>query len=227
MNYQAIIVLAGGSQKDNNIESLPEYVKIRLDRCAEIYMENKKLKIIVSSAGTPHRTPFINKYGYHIYECDSMAKYLVDKWKISEGSIYREYISYDTIGNAFFTKFNFIDPMKIKSFYLITSGFHFKRTKFIFDFIYNQDIKQHINKDNTYNINYIETKNGNVDKTDLLSRLNKEEKSLEMFKENIKRYKLNNFNNLYYWIYNKHNAYSTKGMIENKYNFSNEKHTLY
>ena len=61
MNYQAIIVLAGGSQKDNNIESLPEYVKIRLDRCAEIYMENKKLKIIVSSAGTPHRTPFINK----------------------------------------------------------------------------------------------------------------------------------------------------------------------
>ena len=218
-----IIVLAGGSQKNESIESLPIWVKLRLDKAFKISHNHKDVAFILSSAGTPHRKPYINEAGYHIYECDSMANYLIHKYDIDPIKIYREYISYDTIGNAFFTKFNFTEPMKILNLYVITSQFHMERTKIIFDFIYqsisfNNDLSGYFK----YNIEYIETENGNVDKEDLERRLVKENDSINSFKDKIKTQKLRDFDNFVKWIYHYHDAYSTEGMLEHKFNFNNK-----
>ena len=222
-----IIVLAGGSQKNESIESLPIWVKLRLDKAYEISDKYKDVAFILSSAGTPHRKPYINPAGYHIYECDSMANYLIHKYDVDPIKIYREYISYDTIGNAFFTRFNFIETLKIKSLYVITSQFHMERTKFIFDFVYKS---MSFNKDQPkyfkYNIDYIETKNGNVDKDELEQRLSKEKTSINSFLEQIKTHKLRDFDNFVKWIYHNHDAYSTTGMLEHKFNFNNDKNNL-
>lgn len=203
---ECILVLAGGSQTEENIESLPKYVKQRLDDCYMLYTKYEKPKIIVSSAGTPHRLPYINSNGYHVFECDSMARYLIEKHQINPNDIYREYISYDTIGNAFFSKLNFIDPMKIKNFVVITSQFHIKRAKFIFEWIF----------DNNYNITYHTSNNGSIDNNILQDRLKKEDSSIAQLKDNIEKYNLNNFISIYSWLYKYHNAYSTFGVIEHK-----------
>ena len=221
-----IIVLAGGSQKNESIESLPIWVKLRLDKAYEIYNNHKDVAFILSSAGTPHRKPYINEAGYHIYECDSMANYLIHKYDVDPIKIYREYISYDTIGNAFFTKFNFVEPLKIINLYVITSQFHMERTKIIFDFIYqnisfNNDFSGYFK----YNIEYIETENGDVSKEDLERRLLKEQNSINSFKNKIKIQKLRDYDNFVKWIYQHHDAYSTEGMIQHKFNFNNKNKT--
>ena len=221
-----IIVLAGGSQKNESIESLPIWVKLRLDKAFEISHNHKDVAFILSSAGTPHRKPYINEAGYHIYECDSMANYLIKKYDVDPIKIYREYISYDTIGNAFFTRFNFIEPMKIINLYVITSQFHIERTKIIFDFVYqNISFNKNFLDYFKYNIDYIETENGNVEKEELEKRLQKEQNSIISFKEKIKTQKLRDFDNFVKWIYHHHDAYSTEGMIEHKFNFNNKNKT--
>ena len=218
-----IIVLAGGSQKNESIESLPVWVKLRLDRAYEISHNLKDVAFILSSAGTPHRKPYINKAGYHIYECDSMANYLIHKYDIDPIKIYREYISYDTIGNAFFTRFNFTESFKIYNLYVITSQFHIERTKIIFDFVYQSiSLGNDLPGYYKYNIEYIATDNGTVDKEELNNRLIKERESINSFKQKIKTHKLRDFDNFVKWIYHHHDAYSTEGMIEHKFNFNNK-----
>ena len=221
MRFDAIVVLSCGSQTNEDVNTLPEYVKLRLDKCWEIYKDNLSLKIIVTSAGTPHRKNYVNPYGYSIYECDSMAKYLVEKYNIPPENIFREFMSYDTIGNAFFTKLNYIKPLNIKNFYLITSDFHMQRSKFIFEFIYNK-----VDNENQYNIKYVSTNNSNVSKQALEKRLEKEKESIIFFKSNINNFRLKNFDNLFKWIYRHHNAYSTKGLLNRKYT-NNDNVTLY
>ena len=202
-----ILVLAGGNQTKENIDSLPIYVKQRLDDCYNFYHKfDNNCKIILSSAGTPHRLPFINSNGYHVFECDSMSRYLIEKYKINPDNIYREYISYDTIGNAFFSKHNFIDPMDIKKFIVITSQFHMKRTKFIFNWIF----------DSKYNILFHASNNKNIDQNILKIRMKKEEDSIIQLKKNIQKYNLYDSKSIYHWLYKYHNAYSTKGVIQHK-----------
>ena len=215
-NLQAIVVLAGGSQKTDDVYTLPEYVKARLDKCYEIFSKNNKIKIILSSAGTPHRKPFINSNGYHVYECDSMARYLIEKYKAPYTNIYREYMSYDTIGNAYFSKTIFIDRMNITNFCVITSEFHFNRSKTIFNHIFNNI------ENNKYNIEYIKTDNIGANSDDINKRKLKEEASIKQFLINIKKYNLNKESDIFNWLFTHHNAYNTIGMINHKTNTSKQ-----
>ena len=219
MNIQAIIVLAGGGQETDDIESLRDHIKLRLKTCRDIYLiekhHNKDIKIIVSSAGTPHRK-FFQDGNKIVYECDSMARYLIEKMHIPHKVIYREYISYDTIGNAFFTRHNFIDPMNIKKFLVITSKFHSKRTKVIFNFVFNKMIKPGF--ENNYDIIYKFTDNFSILPSQLFDRNEKEAKSIKKFREDIIVYKLNKFNNFFNWINENHDAYSTYGKLYIKVN---------
>ena len=215
-NLQAIVVLAGGSQKTDDVYTLPEYVKARLDKCYEIFSKNRKIKIILSSAGTPHRKPFINSNGYHVYECDSMARYLIEKYKVSHTNIYREYMSYDTIGNAYFSKTIFIDKMNITNFCVITSEFHFNRSKTIFNHIFNKI------ENNKYNIEFIKTDNIGANSDDINKRKIKEESSIKQFLTNIEEYNLNSEYDIFNWLFTHHNAYNTIGMITHKTNTSTQ-----
>ena len=55
---------------------------------------------------------------------------------INESSILTEINSRDTVGDAFFTKVNFIQKNKWKNVLVVTSGYHVMRTKKIFEVIY-------------------------------------------------------------------------------------------
>jgi len=129
-----IFVLAGGLQENGEVH---EFVKTRLDKAIELYneiIEYQPCKIIVMGGGTYHKPPILNESNYVIHESSSCALYLTQHGNIEPKNIYREWSSYDTIANGYYAYLNYIQPLNIKKFTLITSEFHMPRAKVIFDY---------------------------------------------------------------------------------------------
>lgn len=199
-NIKYIFVLAGGLKHNGKVN---DFVEIRLKKADSLYKtfisKGLKCKIIVFGGGTYHKPPFYNKNNYVIHESTSCAYYL--NQYISKKNIYREWASYDTIANGFFAFLNFVIPLEIKEFTLITSEFHIERSTEIFNYF------NLICCNNNIKINYISTYN-KLDKDILTIRKEREKKSLEIFKINIVS-KIKSLKDFTIWFYEEHNAYKS------------------
>ena len=85
---------------------LPSWTKQRCNLAIEYFNKNKNLEnmvFIATSAGTYHYPTPRDKNNFTIYECDLIVKYLVQNG-IDEEIIFREWTSYDTIGNAYYVR---------------------------------------------------------------------------------------------------------------------------
>ena len=196
-----IFILAGGQLKDGNVNT---WVKERLDLGLNIKKQNQDAIIYCIGGGTYHKEPIHNIYGYVLHESRSCSNYLINK-NISYKEIKREWGSYDTIANGFFSFTNFILPLKIKECVLITSEFHMERVKEIFDYfknLFSQDI----------NITYITSEN-NMDNELLNIRKRREKQSVESFKKNIVD-KIKTVDEFIEWFYVEHNAYNCRDYIK-------------
>jgi vancomycin permeability regulator SanA len=195
-----IFVLAGGI---NNNGKVYDFVKLRLDKAIEVYKKNSnQCRIFCVGGGTYHKPPILDSNNYVIHESTSCAQYLVNN-NIPEHDIIRDWSSYDTIANAFFSFTNFIIPLKINNIILITSDFHMDRVKLIFNYI-----KKLCNSN--INIKFIKVESKlNLD---ILALRNKREKnSFVKFNENIIK-KYNNLNDFTTWLFTIHKSY--KAIIE-------------
>lgn len=197
LNCKHIFVLAGGQLKNGCVN---DWVKERLKLSLKFANKNNDSIIYCIGGGTYHKPPILNIYNHVIHESKSCANYLI-KSGFDSKRIRREWASYDTIANGFFSFLNFIIPLQINEIILITSEFHMKRTKVIFDFLNN------IFKLNT-KIFYIESDN-NMDDELLQIRINREEKSRKQFIDNIVN-KINKTYDFMNWFYNEHNAYNNE-----------------
>lgn len=128
-----IIVLAGGV---NNDGSLPDLPRSRVD-CGIQHLKNREAKKLIMTG----------KYGFWLdwqkqIPCRSEAE-AMKEYAISEGipsdSILTEQESKDTLGNAYFTKVNILEPNNWKSVLVVTSDFHLERTKYIFDLVFGTE----------------------------------------------------------------------------------------
>lgn len=126
-----IIVLGGGITK-NGI--LPEFVKIRLKKAKDVLDLHNNAKIL-----------FCGKYSF-LYskenrpvktEAEAAREYLISIG-VPRKKIYIENKSKDTIGNAYYAKKLFFMPRKEKEAIIITSDFHIRRSKFIFEKIFGK-----------------------------------------------------------------------------------------
>lgn len=193
-----IIVLAGGLTESGESH---DFVKLRLDKAIDIYCDNIKkgikTKIICLGGGTYHKPPNLNKLNYVIHESTSCAMYLVENG-VNEYHIMREWSSFDTIANGLYCLTNFIIPLEMKNFDLITSNFHMPRSKLIFDY-FIQFAKQKVE------INYINVDDNIIPEEILIERNKREEKSFKNFKKIIKT--KTNLHDFIEWFYNEHNAY--------------------
>jgi len=190
-------ILAGGFNQDGLIN---EWVKRRLDKFIDIYNNNKdKIDYVVClGGGTYHRPPVLNKDNFVIHESTGLVKYLLDNG-IDKNIIMREWFSYDTIANGYFSLINFSKIRNWKNIYVITSDFHLERSRFIFNWIYSLDNKE-------YNLNYIGVTDKGLDEEIITMRKEREKKSLENLKKLNK--KIKNLEEFHIWFHNEHNCYN-------------------
>lgn len=164
----AIVVLAGGVNKDG---SLPDLPKKRVERGVELFKAHKAPKIIMSG-----------KYGFWLdyykdvpprSEAEAMKEYAVSLGVLEE-SIILEDTSKDTVGNAYFTKVNILEKNNWKKVIVVTSEFHLERTKFIFDTVLGPE----------YEIEYSYSEDG-LSQLERESVKQKEEKTIKTIKDTI------------------------------------------
>ncbi len=111
-NFDAIVVLGAGITRKGNLSKV---AKSRIDKAIELYRNSAILRIVVTGKN----------------EATAMKDYAARKG-VSKTDILVDDDSFDTIGNAFFTKKNFLLPNKWSRMIVVTSIFHVARARFIF-----------------------------------------------------------------------------------------------
>ena len=194
MNY--IFVLAGGLKNRNEVH---DFVSKRLDMAIQEYQKDpNNTKIICLGGGTYHKESILDNNNIIVYESNICATYLI-KFGIPEKDIYREWASYDTLANSYFSYLKFIIPLQISTYTVITSDFHMKRTKEIYSYFH----KLFFN--NMNNIKFISVENYKIDSETLNIRRHREQNTLQKYKNTI--FKIDNVIDFTKWFYTQHNSY--------------------
>ena len=193
-NFDAILVPGGGVREEGR---LPSWVERRLDRAIERFDGEY---IIALSAGTPHRPPPFDTNGFPILESAAAARYLMEAG-IPKKSILIETGSYDTIGNAFFSRVIHVEPARLRRLLVITSDFHLARSRLLFEWIYGLEPRP---------IDYILQFEGvadpSMDPVVLSERRSKEQSSIEGLSAIM--HQIHRMEQLHRWIFTEHDAYS-------------------
>jgi len=124
MEFDCIIVLANEMDKEGNL-NLESESRIKL--ASDTYFNNPSATLI--TCGWNYRKDS------KLFIGDVMKNYAV-KLGVPFNKILTEINSRDTVGDAFFTKLNFLNSNKWGNILVITSDYHVFRTSKIFKFIY-------------------------------------------------------------------------------------------
>ena len=190
-----IFIPGGGLLPDG---SLPSWTIARLDRAISLISQTRYIAFL--SGGTVHKPPLLDQDGFPIFESRQAALYLVHQG-LNPAQLLTEISSYDTIGNAYFSRLLFADPGKFQNLLVITSEFHLPRTKAAFEWIYGLSP---INV--TYQLRYESVPNNGLTQRILKARIAREKKSLNKLLETKKE--IDNLKDFQLWFYTKHAAYS-------------------
>jgi len=192
--YNAILIPGGGVRE---MGTLPIWTLRRLDKAIQIGGYDF---IIPLSAGTTHKPPPLDNNGRPIFESISAAKYLIENG-VPSNKILVDISSYDTIGNAYFSRVIHVDPLDLKRLLVITSDFHMPRTKVIFSWVYN--LKE---KKTEYELYFEKVSDEGIDDEILIARKNKERRSMAEIAGVVN--KINTLKEFHKWLFNEHAAYS-------------------
>jgi hypothetical protein len=193
-NYDAILVPGGGVREGGR---LPSWVERRLDRAVELH---DGCFIMTLSAGTPHRPPPVDDGGFPVMEAAGAARYLVDRG-IAADLILVEKYSYDTIGNAFFSRMVHAEPACLRRLLIITSDFHLARCEAAFRWIYGLAPKTH-----SYELTFEPVSDPEVAADLLALRRKKERESLEDLLRVAER--IQTMHDCHRWLFTEHAAYN-------------------
>ena len=120
---------------------------------------------------------------------------------IPEKSILIETCSYDTIGNAFFSRVIHVESARLRRLLVITSDFHLARSRLLFEWIYGLEPRP---------IDYILQFEGvadtSMDPVVLSERRSKEQSSIEGLSAMMQQ--IHRMEQLHGWIFREHAAYS-------------------
>jgi uncharacterized SAM-binding protein YcdF (DUF218 family) len=201
--YDAILIPGGGVDNNGNVTP---WVLNRLDKAIQLYQERLCHYVIALSAGTTHKPLPTDKKGYPIFESEAAARYLIKKG-IDSQNIMTETASYDTIGNAYFSRMIHTEPRGFKELLVITSQFHMPRTKKIFLWVYG--LKSTIStRPIPYRLHFqsVPDQDESLSAQAIQARLTKEVNGLERIKQ--KSEEINNLESFHHWLYTRHGAYA-------------------
>jgi hypothetical protein len=193
-NYDAILVPGGGVREGGR---LPLWVRRRLDLAIQLI---GGASIVTLSAGTTHRPPPLDEAGFPIFESVTAARYLIDAG-VPPDRVLVETHSYDTIGNAFFSRVIHIDPRGMRRLLVITSDFHLARTQTVFNWVYR------LTPALPYELGFRSVPDDGMDQSVLTERQAKERKSLEELTALAQR--LTTLPDFHRWLFTEHDAYNS------------------
>lgn len=201
MDFNCLLIPGGGLTESG---SLPDWTTARLEKALEY--QHLTEWIIPLSAGTVHKPPPIDHRGFPIFESQKAAEYLAAAG-INPERILTEICSYDTIGNAYFSRILFTDPMSLPRIHVITSDFHLPRTKAIFDWVFSLKPLQH-----NYILSFESVPAAGLSPAALKARQEREETSLNKLEPNIQR--MRSIADFQRWLYSEHTAYAVTNRDE-------------
>jgi hypothetical protein len=191
--FDAILVPGGGLTAEGRPHP---WVCARLDKA----LETEHGEYIVALSGpTPHKAPPLDRNGFPVFECDASARYLIERGFPRE-RILAEWVSRDTIGNAFFSRVLHAEPREWKNLLVITSAFHMPRTREVFDFVFNLSPKR------GFKLGFESTPDAGLSDSLLAARKQREEESLEKFREGVKG--IGTLAGFHEWLFTRHEAYA-------------------
>ena len=190
------IFIPGGGLLPGGI--LPPWTMARLEHA--LSQKERTRWIAWLSGGTIHKPPLLNKDGFPIFESHAAANFLVSKGT-NPHQILTEISSYDTIGNAYFSRLLFSDPLQFDRLLVITSEFHMPRTQVAFEWIYGLTPLPV-----EYQLIFQTVSDRGLSPQAFKARTAREKKSLE--KMRITQTDITTLNAFHTWLYSEHSAYN-------------------
>tara|TARA_B100001989_G_C24546507_1_gene471152 strand:- start:2065 stop:2595 length:531 start_codon:yes stop_codon:yes gene_type:complete len=126
---------------------------------------------------------------------DAFSNFLVKYKKMAKENIYCERNSRDTVGDAFFSNLNIYKKLKFNKLIVVTSDYHLKRAREIFEFIYASSIE-------------LEFSGVNMRRKDL--NLDSEIDSLISFRKTFQNIEKGDMNSISENLFSKHPFYNGK-----------------
>lgn len=128
--------------------------------------------------------------------------------------VYAETTSYDTISNAFFARTSFCDLVGWKKLLIITSEFHMKRTRSIFDWVMNvPGIHDPTSSSHKYELNYLSVPDYGLSKEAVKIRNEKENKSADNVEKILSR-KYTTLSEVFEFITGEHAFYNAEKLVD-------------
>lgn len=196
--YHAILVPGGGLREG---AELPPWVVNRLELA--LARSHGDTPVLALSAGTPHRPPPLDAAGRPIFESVAAARFLLHRGA-DPARVFVETASYDTIGNAYFSRMIHAEPSGWRNLLVITSRFHMARTEAAFRWVYSLT-------PSTYSLSFEAVPDIGLSAQTLQSRLQREAASLAILRRLAPRY--TSLPDFHRWLYSEHLAYSSHGLL--------------
>jgi uncharacterized SAM-binding protein YcdF (DUF218 family) len=206
----------------------------------QVSSSSSSLPILCLSAGTAHLPQLLSKDGLPIWESTACASYLTGKG-IPSDLLYVETTSYDTIGNAFYTRTSHTDVTGWRRLLVITNEFHMDRTMAIFDWIFldcthsKSENKDHAstrkkskrtkttrnvakknddnNNDDNYELYYLQSPNVGLTPEAVQARKEREDSSAKTVR-NILAPKYTTLSEVYQFLTQDHSLYTAGKLVE-------------
>lgn len=191
----AILIAGGGLTADGQ---LPPWTIARLEAALDHYQPGTLL--LALSGGTVHKPPPTQEEGFPLFESRVAAQYLLEN-DIPQQEIITEISSYDTIGNAYFSRTIHIEPARLQTLLIITSQFHMDRLQVAFDWVYQLRPLPY-----PFQLTFLSTPNRGLDPIALQARQDKEAKSKKDLQEIIEE--IDTIKKFHHWLFTQHAAYA-------------------
>ena len=193
--FDSVLIPGGGLLNDG---SLPPWTVARLEYA--LSQKDKCRRFILLSGGTVHKPPPLSEGGFPYFESHEMAKFLVNAG-LDSAQVLTEISSYDTIGNAYFSRLLFTEPLSLKKLLVVTSEFHMPRTQAIFEWIYHLPPSPL-----EYQLAFESTPDIGLPPQTLAARVQRENNSLANLKNTIRD--ITSLDEFLIWLYAEHAAYA-------------------
>jgi len=216
--FDAVVIPSGGIDDEGNPR---EWVVTRLDAALEFDAVTKYY--VCLSRATFHKPPCTADDGYPVDEATSSANYLIGKG-VNSSRILLEGWSLDTIGNAYGARQLICEPMRLRRLLIITSEFHMRRTRLLFDWIFSLPTVE--GGVSNFHVRYLSVPNNHLTEEEVSARVAREERSASVLVEQ-RINMLRNLSQVARFVFLDHKAYMAKRPRNGTFSLSDQAKVSY